>query len=323
MPSICWPEAKKDGEKACFRAEKRIFVEHMKNGLSILIPTYNDDCSALVAALSAQACQSGASYEIIVGDDGSTTTAVRERNAQACTAAHCRYFRREANGGRAAIRNQLARQAQYDWLLFIDCHVDVAHDFISNYASWQGHEAVVCGGVKAGGDAHAWNGNLRYRYEHAAETRHDVSARRSEPYQSFRTTNFMIRRETALAHPFDEHFRNYGYEDVLYGKQLEQQGIGIAHISNEVAINHYESNRRYIEKMEEALCTLHAFSSELRGYSRLLSLADRLKSWHLEPAIAWLFRHSKGLLRRNLCSRHPSLSLFTAYRLGYFLEIEG
>ena len=78
MPSICGPEAKKDGEKACFRAEKRIFVEHMKNGLSILIPTYNDDCSALVAALSAQACQSGASYEIIVGDDGSTAPAVTE-----------------------------------------------------------------------------------------------------------------------------------------------------------------------------------------------------------------------------------------------------
>ena len=41
--------------------------------LSILIPTYNDDCRELVASLQQQADNiSGLEYEILVADDGST-----------------------------------------------------------------------------------------------------------------------------------------------------------------------------------------------------------------------------------------------------------
>ena len=42
-----------------------------KNGLSILIPTYNGDCRAMVEELSCQAqALVGLDYEIIVADDG-------------------------------------------------------------------------------------------------------------------------------------------------------------------------------------------------------------------------------------------------------------
>lgn len=42
--------------------------------LSILIPTYNDDCYELVQALALQAkALNLADWEIIVADDGSTT----------------------------------------------------------------------------------------------------------------------------------------------------------------------------------------------------------------------------------------------------------
>ena len=39
--------------------------------LSILIPTYNYDCSRLIRDLQAQAEQAGIDYEIIVADDAS------------------------------------------------------------------------------------------------------------------------------------------------------------------------------------------------------------------------------------------------------------
>ena len=41
------------------------------NALSILIPTYNDECVMLVDDLRQQAEQAGIVFEILVGDDGS------------------------------------------------------------------------------------------------------------------------------------------------------------------------------------------------------------------------------------------------------------
>ena len=50
--------------------------------LSILIPTYNQDCSQLVKDLAAQCKQSGIEYEILVMDDGSTDPVTIKANQQ-------------------------------------------------------------------------------------------------------------------------------------------------------------------------------------------------------------------------------------------------
>ena len=84
--------------------------------LSILIPTYNYDCSHLVLQLLEQQPKEA---EIIIGDDCSTKP-IKEISG-------CRIFRPEHNLGRAAIRNALAREAKGEWLLFIDADAEVHH----------------------------------------------------------------------------------------------------------------------------------------------------------------------------------------------------
>ena len=90
------------------------------HALSILIPTYNDLCVNLVGALRQQAEHVGLAYEILVADDGSTDADVIAKNSGINQWEHCQCLRQSQNIGRAAIRNFLARQAQYDHLLFID-----------------------------------------------------------------------------------------------------------------------------------------------------------------------------------------------------------
>ena len=51
--------------------------------------------------------------------------------------------------------------------------------------------------------------------------------RQQRPYQHFHTCNFVVSRDVMLTHPFDERFRRYGYEDVLFGKQLKQGKLQI------------------------------------------------------------------------------------------------
>jgi glycosyltransferase involved in cell wall biosynthesis len=289
--------------------------------LSILIPTYNDLCVKLVGDLRQQAEQTGIGYEILVGDDGSTNHEVVSENRQIDQWAHCSYLVQPQNTGRAAIRNRLAREARYDWLLFVDSDMTVVRpDYIGQYVA-QDNADVVDGGVTIGGDAEVLKQNLRYLYEKASEHEHTAEMRQKKPYQDFHTANFLIRRDLMLSHPFDERFRYYGYEDVLFGKQLRADHIAITHIDNPMGFCTFESNPDFVSKTEEGLRTLYQFQSELRGYSRLITLVEGI---HI-PLILSLIRLShrlfSGLIRHNLCGRHPSLKLFKFYKLGYYTTI--
>lgn len=290
------------------------------SALSILIPTYNDQCVNLVRGLRQQAEEAGIAYEILVADDGSTDNEVTEQNRQIDNWENCHYLIQSTNIGRAAIRNLMAREARHHWLLFIDSDMTLVRpDYIYKYVSAE-EAKVVDGGVAIGGDADALKGNLRYLYEKSAEDEHTVERRRQNPYRDFHTANILIRRDIMLSHPFDERFRRYGYEDVIFGKQLRADGITITHIDNPMGFCTFESNRDFIAKTEEGLHTLSQFRSELRGYSRLTTFIDGI---HI-PLILSIIRISHrlfgGVIRRNLCGQKPSLRLFKLYKLGYFLN---
>jgi glycosyltransferase involved in cell wall biosynthesis len=290
--------------------------------LSILIPTYNVLCVNLVDALRQQAEAADFAYEILVADDGSTDADVIARNSGINQWEHCQYLRQPKNIGRAAIRNYLAQTAQYDWLLFIDSDMTLVRaDFLSKYASIESAE-VVDGGVCIGGDADALRDNLRYRYEKAVEHEHTVEIRQQNPYRDFHTANFLIRRDLMLAHPFDERFRHYGYEDVLFGKQLRADRIAITHIDNPMGFCTFESNPDFIAKTEEGLQTLSQFRHELRGYSRMLTFVEGIYIPLIVSLIRLTHRLFGTLIRRNLCGHHPNLRLFGLYKLGYFLTLQ-
>ena len=292
------------------------------NALSILIPTYNDLCVRLVDDLRQQAEAAGFDYEILVADDGSTNADVIAKNSKINQWPHCQYLRQSQNIGRAAIRNHLARQARYDHLLFIDSDMTLVRpDYLSRYVSTAGAD-VIDGGVCIGGDADALKGNLRYRYEKAAEHEHTAEMRRLHPYQDFHTANFLIRRDLMLAHPFDERFRHYGYEDVLFGKQLRADRIAITHIDNPMGFCTFESNPDFIAKTEEGLQTLSQFRHELRGYSRMLTFVEGIHIPLIVSLIRLTHRLFGTLIRRNLCGHHPNLRLLGLYKLGYFLTLQ-
>lgn len=288
--------------------------------LSILIPTFNDLCVNLVEGLRLQAEETGITYEILVADDGSTDEDVVRQNNAISQWPYCQYLRHTNNIGRAAIRNLLVRTAQHEWLLFIDSDMTLFRpNFLARYLLADDVD-VIDGGVVIGGDAEALRGNLRYRYEKSAEHEHTVEKRQQNPYRDFHTANFLIRRELMLSHPFDERFRHYGYEDVIFGKQLRAAHIAITHIDNPMGFCTFESNPDFVSKTEEGLHTLLLFRNELRGYSRLLTLVDSI---HIPLILSlirlfhWLFG---SLIRRNLCGPHPSLQLFKLYKLGYYLS---
>ena len=135
--------------------------------LSILIPTYNDPCIGLVQALRVQADKiANLDYEILVADDASNDEQIKRNNRDIANLPNCRYIERKTNSGRSAIRNFLAEEARYNWLLFLDCELILQENFICNYIESQEKSVVVCGGVKDIFQTNRFDENItNYGYE--------------------------------------------------------------------------------------------------------------------------------------------------------------
>ena len=352
-----------------------------KDGLSILIPLYNQVGVALATALSKQVvqcakeeeakrnnrndnedAQSSLGFEIIFADDGSADIAAKRCNAAIAQLPFCQYIERPKNAGRSAIRNYLAQMAHHKHLLFLDGDVVIDRpNFVRTYLAHRTDADVIIGTLhfsrvktacetteetikqtkiareelqkaknevkdikdeaKKATEPMLYDDNLKYRYEQQFLAKHPVKKRMQQPYASFRTTNFMVRRDLLLAYPFDETFHEYGYEDTLFGKQLKEHGATLIHIENAATIADYEDNATFVAKTEESLRTLAAHTHQLQGYSTLLQTANKLKSLHLLPLIAFVFGLFKGLLHKNLCSNSPSVFLFNVYKLGYYIHL--
>lgn len=337
-----------------------------KEGLSILIPLYNQVGVALAMALSKQVEQCAKEekkknegkgnandtislgFEIIFADDGSADATARQRNAIIAQLPYCQYIERPKNVGRSAIRNFLAHTAHYSHLIFLDGDVAIKRgNFVQTYLAHRNDADVIIGTLhfsrmqvacdtaediightkrakeetKKTTEPVLYDDNLKYRYEQQFLAKHPVKKRMQQPYASFRTTNFMVRRDLLLAYPFDETFHEYGYEDTLFGKQLKEHGATLIHLDNAATISDYEDNATFVAKTEESLRTLAAHAHQLQGYSTLLHTANKLKCLHLLPLIAFVFELFKGLLHKNLCSNSPSVFLFNVYKLGYYVNL--
>lgn len=294
--------------------------------ISILIPTYNYIAYPLAESLAQQAEELGTPCEIIVADDASTNEESKQANRQISKLPYCTFIELEKNIGRASIRNFLAEEAQGEWLLFMDCDGMPPHkDFLKKYHhALTSHPEVqlICGGISHPDTLPSPTVSLRYNYEKAAEKHHTDTKRNERPYASFRTFNFMIQRDTFKQVRFDESFRHYGYEDVLFGIQLQASGFQILHIDNPLVNLDIEPNDIFLKKTEEALRTLSHQADKLGNSVHLHHIYLQLRRMGLLPFIRTLYRWTETALRKNLLSDSPRLPYFTFYKLGYYVSLQ-
>lgn len=250
----------------------------------------------------------GIDMEVVVAEDGTTDAVALASNKWIARMPRCRYLPLRDNHGRAGIRNLLAREAKGERLLFLDDDVmPVSPDFLTAYL--RSVSPVVCGGVVAAKAPHP--DNMRWRWEKAWGDKHDAACRNRNPYANFTTANFMVRRDVMLTHPFDESIRQYGYEDVLFGISLREDGVEVRHIDAPVHHNGIDSNIDFLRKSEQALATLSTLP-QIHAHAAVARMASRTRL--LSPVLRLLC----PVLRRMLLTRHPRLLLFQLYKLCYF-----
>ena len=282
--------------------------------LSILIPIYNYDCRSLVKDLHKQCTASNIPFEIRLIDDCSDH--FQKENQSLSTLQFVHFTALFANIGRSAIRNRLAQEAKYEYLLFIDCDAGICNNYIAKYLPFLPSDKIICGGLLYDTKDYTPEKSLRFQYGHKREEK-SAQIRNKAPYQAFTSFNMLIPKKT-----FDESITKYGHEDTLFGIMLEKGKKEILHIDNPLYHRGIENNIIFLQKTQQSLITLKELYERVECFSQLsnkikiLSFYKKIKPLHIP--ISFLFTSTRPLIEKYLITnKRPSLIVFDFYKLGY------
>ena len=193
-------------------------------------------------------------------------------------------------------------------------------NFLRTYADALKKKKVICGGLYHANILPSKECTLRYRYEKKADRTRDAKTRSKAPYDRFTSFNFAISKDLFSSILFDTSITRYGYEDVLFGKELEKKGIEILHIENRLLHSGLEENAVFLSKTEQALRTLATIEKKV-GSTPLLGTVSKLERYRLTGLFMRYWRHNRERLKNNLLGPSPSLFKFKIYKLGYYISL--
>lgn len=288
--------------------------------LSVLIPIYNYDVVHLVKALVLQAEQLTQAVEIICFDDGSSKETL-EANGEIVQLSGVSYTELPHNMGRAAIRNALARAAQYDSLLFLDCDSGIlSTTFLRLYLQQPPDTVVVGGRIYQASPPTRMEQKLHWTYGSARESR-SLATRRAQPYIYFHSNNFMIPRQLFLDTLFSEDLQGYGYEDLVFAKAIAKKQVKVLHIDNPVQHLDIEDTTAFLRKTRNAVANLKQLNSQGIMLNTKLEKAVRfISGLRLEAVFKSMYLKRKEQLEHNLRSADPKLRNLDYYKLYTYLD---
>ncbi len=289
--------------------------------ISICIPVYNFNINPLIKELHDQAEGLNRPYEIIIIDDGSQN--YQEINRKA--GEKFNYIELPENIGRAKIRNLFLQYARYDYLLFLDCDSLIrTTDFLSNYINIiTTKPGVVVGGRVYDKKRPGREKILRWKFGIIKESK-SAAIRNQNPYESFMTNNFLIKKAILEETRFEERLINYGHEDTLFGFDLRKNNVMILHIDNPVLNGDIDTNPEYLNKTNESVKNL-VYILNFSGYDKefihsisLLKFYNKIKKGKgmIQASFILLKPVTFLLLRKG----YVSMYLFDYYKLGILIE---
>lgn len=290
--------------------------------ISILIPTYNYNVLPLIKVLCGQMNLSNITFEIKVYDDASAIKI--PQNDSIDNFPNTTYKKFENNIGRTAIRNLMALEAKYEWLLFLDADVSPRNlDFIESYADAikENDCDVIFGGISYEDEKPGHKKMLRWKYGRAREAK-TVAQRNKNPFFII-SQNICIKKQVFL--DANKLLENYYGLDNFFSNQLKKMNAKVLHIDNPVIHFGLEANENFIEKALKAVETTvilekkGLMDSDMRPIQKSYL---KLKKLHLQNIFSFVVSKFKKSMESNFNSKNPNLFFFDMYRLNYYIQLK-
>lgn len=288
--------------------------------LSICVPVYNFDVNELVNELRYQ-IDKGLDAEILLIDDASEKSFIESNRDLRSKVGQFIFL--DKNIGRSKIRNLFLKYSNSDYLLFLDCDGKViSKNFLKNYIEYidSQNPDVIFGGRKVSDVKPDSEYGLRWKFATERENL-PVEKRVESPYLDFQTNNFVVKRSVLEKVPFNEGITQYGYEDLVFSKDLHDQNIKIDHIDNPIFNNDVETNAVFLAKADQSARSLAQLIKNDKNFDRVsqIKLAKAYLFMHKTGTIyiyRLLYRIVKSRLEKKLLTGIASLRALDLYKLG-------
>jgi len=197
-----------------------------KPTLSVLIPYFKDDPTALLHALLSQTTEQEG-VEILIYDDGTDDINLNAKVCAAVKSAHSPVHLMIAhhNKGRSAARNALREHAKADWVLFLDADMrPVSHRFLNDYVSLVKANVadIIFGGFTVPEKAETPDQEL-HRALSAVSDCLSLAARQAAGPQFVASSNLCVRKTVLAAEGFDDGFTGWGWEDSEWAARVTKR----------------------------------------------------------------------------------------------------
>ena len=292
--------------------------------LSICIPVFNFDVSELISDLQSQINSEKLDAEIILIDDASDHEFVNINKSLQAKVSQSIFL--DKNIGRSKIRNLFLKYSNSEYLLFLDCDGKVINEnFLKTYFHFinKQNPDVIFGGRKVSEIEPDLEYGLRWKFATERENL-PVSQRLKAPYLDFQTNNFVVKKSVLEKVPFNEGITQYGYEDLVFSKDLQDHQIKIDHIDNPIFNNDVESNILFLSKADQSAKSLAQLMRSDKNFERVsqIRLAKAyllMKKTGIIFIYKLIYKLSKSRIEKKLLTGKASLKVLDFYKLGQLI----
>jgi glycosyltransferase involved in cell wall biosynthesis len=291
--------------------------------LSVLTPFYRYSAAPLLRRMA----NAPADVEFILLDDGSRDAALLADVATAAQSlnAPVRIIVREHNEGRSAARNRLITEARGRYVLFLDA--DMIPDRPTYLLHWLSitrcqQPDVAFGGLSLRHAQRTRDTALHHNLSSASECR-DAAQRTISPEQFTTSSNLLVRRSFLEAHPFDNDFTGWGFEDTDWALRAGHD-TQILHVNNPATHAGLDSVATLLRKSAEAapnfarLAQKHPHARHFAAHRAARAMKNVPLRQPFARACSWIARDPIGAAPMPL--RRVALKLYRAARYAEHLQ---
>lgn len=250
--------------------------------VSVVVPAYNRG-HLIGRAIKSIMNQAYDSWEIVVGDDGSTDNTLEVLN-EFGLGDRLRYFRHDSNRGPSAARNTALREAKGEFIAFLDSDDEWLEDKLQAQVSWlrsdPGAVAVLCGVEQRNGIE---TETVLYlpSTELVADMTEPIMNRAVGPYAG---TSVVARHEFLLQNEILWDERLFTLEDWDFVANIARHGrVGSLPSVLEIKYRHGEGHAWAPDKVVRSVPTLlEKYQQEFRSRKRARAAVCALMAVNLE-----------------------------------------
>jgi len=289
--------------------------------LSVLVPFFQDDATALLSALDAQA--QTLPVDIIFYDDGTQDTGLTARmeDAVKLSAGAVALITNRENNGRSFARNTLFEAARGNWVLFLDADMRPARDdFLQAYLSLTEAKTgdILFGGFEVEDSAEDADRDVHRALSEVSDCL-TLDERQAAGPQYVASSNLCVRRDVLLEEPFDSGFSGWGWEDSEWAARVSKR-FTLLHIDNPAVHLGLETTDTLLRRFATSGANYKRFTVAHPDLATTLPLYNISKTLRRLPGQSLMRPFLKAFVKSHLLPMSARLTALKLWRASHYAD---